>query len=555
MIWLRFQKTALLILIFHFGNVCLAAERPMVVSPGNESTFALIEAHCPSFSWGRVDGAESYELEVYHIGKEENEALVLKKELVGSASSWTPSLDQCLERGGQYAWSVRAVGSKTSSDWAIPSLFEVRDGPGEAEFEAALRVVKQYLDTRGAPSSNIVSQASSESTTRSTRGNSRQAQASGHNMVSKTSSGNKARSTTSAVSARGLNPTLLGVAGGIAAASLGTSGDIDIGGDLLKNGDVFIHTPGGASAGNTAFGRFSLSNVTPESPNFFDGKYNLAFGSSALSNTTTGRNNLAIGDSAMQLNLSGGENTAVGQDALKENETGWYNVALGKDSLRANSGASNIGIGYSAGKLLTTGSNNIHIGNEGIAAESTTIKIGTQGTQTTAYIAGIHGTSLTGNNVVVTSDGQLGVGPATDTPVPVVLGGTGADNPTDARTNLGAAASSHSHTESDITNLVHTTDTNAGTLCSAGQYLDGDGTCKTALSSPATGTWLGRCEETTNDSWTTMACISVIPPAFKIDYGDSLCACQCPTGMTNIMYNSLSSGGYRKVERTCVVTS
>jgi len=34
----------------------------------------------------------------------------------------------------------------------------------------------------------------------------------------------------------------------------------------------------------------------------------------------------------------------------------------------------------------------------------------------------------------------------------------------------------------------HTTDTNAGTQCTAGQYLDGDGTCKAATTSGISGT-------------------------------------------------------------------
>jgi hypothetical protein len=61
---------------------------------------------------------------------------------------------------------------------------------------------------------------------------------------------------------------------------------------------------------------------------------------------------------------------------------------------------------------LSTGDDNIDIGNEGVAGESDTIRIGTVGTHTATYIAGIrearlaHGTAAT---VGVTADGQLGV--------------------------------------------------------------------------------------------------------------------------------------------------
>jgi hypothetical protein len=44
-----------------------------------------------------------------------------------------------------------------------------------------------------------------------------------------------------------------------------------------------------------------------------------------------------------------------------------------------------------------------------VAAESGTIRIGTTSTQTAIYVAGIYGTSVTGNAVVVSSTGQLGV--------------------------------------------------------------------------------------------------------------------------------------------------
>jgi len=127
------------------------------VSPGSPSDAALVEARCPAFSWAEVAGARSYELVVYQIDEDgEEPGPVLRQSFAGSVSSWTPSLDRCLERGGRYAWSLRAIGKKNPSAWSSPSLFEVASGPSEAEFEEALRVVRQYLateaadDTRGA---------------------------------------------------------------------------------------------------------------------------------------------------------------------------------------------------------------------------------------------------------------------------------------------------------------------------------------------------------------------------------------------------------------------
>ena len=71
-------------------------------------------------------------------------------------------------------------------------------------------------------------------------------------------------------------------------------------------------------------------------------------------------------------------------------------------------------MGYLAGDNLTTGSNNIDIGNVGVAGEAAKIRIGTAGTQTAAFIAGIRGVAVTGAAVVVSSSGQLGVAPSSE---------------------------------------------------------------------------------------------------------------------------------------------
>ena len=120
-------------------------EIPVAVSPGGADTGAVVEARCPTFSWSEVDGAESYELLVYRVGDEgEEEEPVLRQRFTGAVESWTPSLDRCFERGGQYAWSVRAESGHDASGWSAPSLFEVAPGPSEVELlEAALRLVQE----------------------------------------------------------------------------------------------------------------------------------------------------------------------------------------------------------------------------------------------------------------------------------------------------------------------------------------------------------------------------------------------------------------------------
>lgn len=137
----------------------LGGSQPLTVSPGDTSKLVLIPDACPTFSWGEVEGTESYELVVYRLREEGEEARpAFRQRFLGAVTSWTPSLGQCLRRGERYAWTVRAVGSETPSDWSAPSLFQVASGPSQAEFETALATVQSYLD-RGVlsvPGSGVV---------------------------------------------------------------------------------------------------------------------------------------------------------------------------------------------------------------------------------------------------------------------------------------------------------------------------------------------------------------------------------------------------------------
>jgi hypothetical protein len=77
--------------------------------------------------------------------------------------------------------------------------------------------------------------------------------------------------------------------------------------------------------------------------------------------------------------------------------------------LNNTTGIGNIALGNFAGSNLTTGSNNIDVGNLGVVGESNAIRIGTVGTHTNAYFAGIYQTNIAGGLVVkVDSDGHLG---------------------------------------------------------------------------------------------------------------------------------------------------
>ena len=116
----------------------------------------------------------------------------------------------------------------------------------------------------------------------------------------------------------------------------------------------------------------------------------------------------------MRSDATGASNVADGVNALYDDTAG-ANTALGTNALYDNAtGASNVAIGNGAGRNLTTGSNNIEISNTGVAGEAGKIRIGTPGTQTAAFLAGVSGVTIPGPTraVVVNSSGQLRTAPA-----------------------------------------------------------------------------------------------------------------------------------------------
>ena len=154
---------------------------------------------------------------------------------------------------------------------------------------------------------------------------------------------------------------------------------------------------------NTATGRAALTFNTT-------GNNNTADGHDALFSNTSGIRNAASGSFALFSNTTANDNTATGYFALFSNTTGNSNTAHGYDALVNNTtGAGNIALGNFAGSNLTTGDNNIDIGNLGLSGEAGTMRIGTIGTQTATYIAGIYTTPVAQGLVVkVDSTGHLG---------------------------------------------------------------------------------------------------------------------------------------------------
>jgi hypothetical protein len=211
-------------------------------------------------------------------------------------------------------------------------------------------------------------------------------------------------------------------------------------GALTMNGTPFLDACCSANSGNTFVGLNAGNFITPGSYNTAigstalhsntTGSENTASGHEALYSNTTGSNNTASGDEALYSNTTGGNNTASGGGALATNSTGSNNAAFGFEALVFNTtgtnntasggealysnttGSDNIAIGYeAANKVAPANSNNIEIGNVGSSPDSGAIRIGTVGTQTSSYIAGIYGVTLptAGQPLVcVDSAGQLG---------------------------------------------------------------------------------------------------------------------------------------------------
>jgi Chaperone of endosialidase len=158
---------------------------------------------------------------------------------------------------------------------------------------------------------------------------------------------------------------------------------------------------------NTASGFQTLySNLT--------GTYNTASGANAMFNST-GDYNTATGGVALQANTTGYYNLGEGYFSLNSNTSGFQNTAVGAGALKSNTtGTNNIAVGFNAAVSVANGNGfNIHIGSPGQPGDDATIRIGAQGVQGSAYVAGIFGaTSSGGSEVFVNNVGQLGTSPS-----------------------------------------------------------------------------------------------------------------------------------------------
>ncbi|MFO1303333.1 MAG: tail fiber domain-containing protein [Burkholderiales bacterium] len=204
-----------------------------------------------------------------------------------------------------------------------------------------------------------------------------------------------------------------------AVGAFSLSGNVTANANTAVGAGVLVSNVDGAN--NTAVGAYALALNS-------SGEANSALGNSALNQNTFGANNVAVGGGAAFSNTTGNGNVAVGGSALSDNQvssgntavgnqalvhtTSDANTAIGSGALASNtSGSNNVAVGQGAGGSLTSGSFNIHIAHVGNVGEAQTLRIGTTGNQTRAFIAGIRGITTGQNNavnVVIDSNGQLG---------------------------------------------------------------------------------------------------------------------------------------------------
>jgi hypothetical protein len=199
-------------------------------------------------------------------------------------------------------------------------------------------------------------------------------------------------------------------------ALLEVNGSAQIDGNFQVNQSLYSPGPFGSSpilqAPNNSTNNFSAGLAALS--NTASGIQNTAVGDYALATNETGIDNTAVGESALFPNSTGNSNTAVGAAALLNNSAGNFNTAVGASALQGGentTGSSNTAIGYNAGASLVTGSNNIYVANSGEQTESGVTRIGTTGSQTAAYIAGIYGAHTSSVNavpVLIDSNGNLG---------------------------------------------------------------------------------------------------------------------------------------------------
>ena len=117
---------------------------------------------------------------------------------------------------------------------------------------------------------------------------------------------------------------------------------------------------------------------------------------------------------AVFLHDLGGLSVGVGATALANGAASSQNVAVGYGALNTTTGSNNVALGWAAGASRTSGDFNIYLGagvGFGASAESNTMRLGDGGSIQRTYVGGVRGVTTTAANavaVMIDSTGNLG---------------------------------------------------------------------------------------------------------------------------------------------------
>lgn len=100
---------------------------PQLISPGYGRADARVGTLCPTFTWTTSPQAVGYTVVVYpaRAATAPSSPPLVEIDLPAGASSWVPTLDECLPTAGRYAWSVAARGADGALRWSTPGVFRV----------------------------------------------------------------------------------------------------------------------------------------------------------------------------------------------------------------------------------------------------------------------------------------------------------------------------------------------------------------------------------------------------------------------------------------------
>jgi hypothetical protein len=291
---------------------------PILVSPGSEVGIAVVGEVCPTFSWTAVEGSVAYRVEIFnaidnmHLTYEEMVVVsypVLTKQILGAATSWTPSSYQRLAHNGIYVWYVQAIDTYGVGAWSKGATFKVDMA---LSFSPIEETVSETLDEHGV-SKDIIGDVLNEM---------RQ------------------------VPGRELDRTRESQ-------------------EFPKNLANRFSILGNEVGPNTYYGQYTGASLTTGGNNTFIGQW-------AGSKTTSGWQNVFLGYQAGTDNTSGGWNSFVGSYSGNSNTTGGQNTFIGFSCGTSNStGAYNTFVGYQSGLRNTSSHYNTFIG--GIAGYRNTV--------------------------------------------------------------------------------------------------------------------------------------------------------------------------------------